>query len=235
MLQFDPKNHLYLLDGQPITGVTTILKVINKPALIGWSANQAVDYIQDKLPTWLQVSPINTEEIEKIFNEARKAHTMKKKKAGDIGTKVHKHIENHIKGEPVEIKNKKEQKMFDKFVEWTTENKVKFLQAERQVYSEKHFFAGTYDLLCEIDGKTWLGDIKTSSNIYPEMFLQTAAYQICEEEMNDIKIDGTIVLNISKTGKLQEKRSISNKQNKEAFLAALTLYRQLQSLENKTL
>ena len=33
-LKFEPKLHAYTLDDKPITGVTTILKIIAKPALI---------------------------------------------------------------------------------------------------------------------------------------------------------------------------------------------------------
>lgn len=238
-LKFEPKLHVYTLDDKPITGVTTILKVIAKPALINWAANMAVDYIQNeikgKTAIELDLFDNNRKSWDDIFNEARKAHYQTRDKAGNIGTIVHKHCENWINGDPVITAIPQELKMVDNFVGWAKENKVKFLQSERQVYSEKYWFCGTYDFLCEIDGKIWLGDIKTSSGIYPDMFFQTAGYQICEEEMGQTKIDGHIILNLKKDGKFNEKRSISNKQNKEAFLSALTLYRALESIKSKTL
>jgi len=240
-LKFEPKLHAYTLDDKPITGVTTILRVVAKPFLIGWAANMAVDYIDKHQVIGHYNMSTKTGSIEfdmgftELLKEARTAHTRTRDKAGDIGTIVHKHCENYINGKQFITAIPQELKMIDHFVGWAKENKVKFLASERQVYSEKYWFAGTYDFLCEIDGKIWLGDIKTSSGIYPEHFFQTAGYQICEEEMNQTKIDGHIILNLKKDGKFNEKRSISNKDNKTAFLSALNLYRIINKVQNTML
>ena len=49
--RFDEEGHKHelLKDGEwkPLIGVTTALSVISKPALIQWSANMAVAYVQD--------------------------------------------------------------------------------------------------------------------------------------------------------------------------------------------
>ena len=99
MLEFNAKQHAYKLDGKPLTGVTTILSVIAKPALINWSANMAVSYIKANLS-----KGIKTGDWDKIFAEAKIAHTKKKEKAGDVGTMAHEWIENYIKGEKKPIK-----------------------------------------------------------------------------------------------------------------------------------
>jgi len=242
-LKFNPKLHAYLLDDKPITGVTTILKVIAKPFLIPWAANMAVDYIKGKTPFYLskeeELIIINLDNFNKALQEAREAHTQKRDKAGDIGKEAHKLCENWIKSKDGNVKKSKSpqvNKMVRNFCEWANKNKVKFIASEKKVFSEKYWFCGTYDFLCEIDKKIWLGDIKTGSGIYPDMFFQTAGYQICEEEMNPkLKIDGHIIVNIKKNGTLLEKRSISNKDNKEAFLSALTLYRIMSKVEGNTL
>lgn len=233
-LEFNEKNHRYTLDEKPVTGVTTILGVIAKPALINWSANMAVDYMCEHIGELLKF-PINKENTDKILKEARKAHCMKRDKAADIGTIAHKQIENWINGDPLDEVDSKVRKMVDNFIGWADKNKVEFLASEKQVYSEKNWFAGTYDFLCKIDGKTYLGDVKTSSGIYPEMFFQCAAYQICEEEMEEVKIDGCVIVNIRKDGTFEEKRSISNETNKEAFLAALKLYRAINKVSGTVL
>ena len=143
---------------------------------------------------------------------------------------------NNAKVHTLLVDNHQLQKMAQNFINWAKKNKVKFLASEKRVYSEKYWFCGTYDFLCEIDKKIWLGDIKTSSGIYPDMFFQTAGYQICEEEMNpDLKIDGHIIVNIKKDGTINEKRSISNEDNKKAFLSALTLCRVINKIEGTTL
>jgi len=235
-LKFNPKLHAYLLDDKPITGVTTILKVIAKPFLIPWAANMAVDYIKNNLK---RDDLITQKDFDLVLDQARKAHTQKRDKAGDIGKEAHKLCENWIKSKDGNVKKSKSpqvNKMVRNFCEWANKNKVKFIASEKKVFSEKYWFCGTYDFLCEIDKKIWLGDIKTGSGIYPDMFFQTAGYQICEEEMNPkLKIDGHIIVNIKKNGTLLEKRSISNKDNKEAFLSALTLYRIMSKVEGNTL
>ena len=86
-----------------------------------------------------------------------------------------------------------------------------------------------YQLSCylaEIDGKTFLGDFKTSSGIYDEMFWQTSAYQYMLQEMEpDTKIDGHIIVNIKKDGKLETKESYAYDTNIKGFLGLLVAYK----------
>ena len=89
---------MYTLDGQRMTGVTTVLSVIAKPALIGWAANMAVDYVKDYIKVHPDVR--GQDQLDKLLvvvEEARTAHTKAKEKAGDVGTLAHKKIEVWIK------------------------------------------------------------------------------------------------------------------------------------------
>ena len=222
MYSFQEKGHKHLWDGKPMTGVTTILSVIAKPALINWAANMAVDYISEQLP-YLQKS--NWGQIEKILEEARKAHTKKKEKAGDIGKTVHAAIEEFIKtGKEPEL-DEQGMKMFNHFKKWKDDNYVGFLESEKHLYSEKLFVGGIVDAVVEIDGKTWIMDVKTGG-VYPEAFYQMAAYQILWEEMGlPQAITGHIVLGLKKDGTFEEKRSVSCEEAKDAFLSAFKLYK----------
>jgi len=67
------------------------------------------------------------------------------------------------------------------------------LYVEHSLVSRKHRFAGTLDLLAEIDGENVIIDLKTSKEVWKEYELQLAAYTImCEE--NGINVDyGMIV------------------------------------------
>src|SRR3990167_5977664 len=149
---FDPKKHLYELDGKPMTGVTTILSVIAKPALIQWAANEAVKYIEEHsehpVGKDYQVSVIT-------LTEAKTAHRKKKEDAGSKGTDVHKEVEGLIQ-DGIDNNNgyifgQSDNEQVKKFIDWATENKVKFLASEKQVYSEIHWLAGTLDFLCVIN------------------------------------------------------------------------------------
>lgn len=231
MYQFDEKQHIHTYDGKPLCGVTTVLGIIAKPALIQWSANEAVKYIEQNLPKFEEVIK-NPACLQTLFQEAKYAHKMKKDKAGDWGTILHKAIENWIKdGKEPALEN--EQKIvFDKFKKWSEDKKVKFLESEKHVWSKELWIGGIADMVIEIDGKKYIADIKTSSGIYDEHFFQMGAYNLCLEEMELHKdIEGYIVINLKKDGTIDFKMAVNMDINKRAFLSALELYKIKQSLQ----
>jgi len=239
-LKFNKWKHIYTLDDKPITGVTTILGVINKPALVKWSANMAVDYIQEK---WYHYDDEEFGIVAPgVFEEARTAFARKRDASANVGTLTHKWVEKLVEGllgakyglpQVLEDmpRDEKIAHMTDKFVKWIKDNKVEFLSSEEQVYSREHWYAGTYDFMCKIDSKVYLGDLKTSSGIYDEMFFQTAAYQLAHEEMGGENVDGNLIVNCKKDGKLDWMASTEYEQNKQAFLGALAIYKRLNELK----
>jgi hypothetical protein len=83
-----------------------------------------------------------------------------------------------------------------------------------------------------MDGKKYIGDIKTSSGIYNEAFFQMGAYDLCLEEMGEhTDIEGYIVINLKKDGKMDLKRADNMGINREAFVHALGLYQIINSLK----
>ena len=68
--------------------------------------------------------------------------------------------------------------------------------------------AGTTDLVLEIKGKKYIGDVKTSSAIYPEHFYQMAGYRAMLEEMGETGFDGSVVIRIGKDGKFNEDKDV---------------------------
>ena len=222
MFEYKEKGHKYFLDGKPMTGVTTILGVIAKPALIQWAANMAVDYAienaidkgtQDEVPYYT----INADTLK----QARTAHAKKKTDAGKKGTDVHALCEDWIKtGALPEEPNEQ----FANFTEWLKTENIKVLESEKRMYHPDLFIAGTCDLVFEKDGKRYVGDIKTSSGIYYEAFIQMAGYSIMLEQMGE-KFDGYCVVNLRKDGKMEVQYRYDMETDKGAFMAALTLYR----------
>src|ERR1035437_9358592 len=77
---FDSKRHIHQLDGKNLNGITTILGVIAKPALIQWSANMACDYILGNSEVGNRDDEIIYKVSEKTVKEARTAHRKKKEK-----------------------------------------------------------------------------------------------------------------------------------------------------------
>lgn len=236
---FNPSNHSYTLDGKRLTGVTTIIGVLDKPALVAWSANTAVDYIKQnselikgQYDNWTYIIQENK------LEEARNAWSQKRDKAGDIGTTIHNAIEEYVKSkinnqpEPILTLLDDARKMFEKFKEWEKEHDVKFLLSEQKLYSEKHWFAGTVDLVVEIKGKKFIADIKTAKDIYTTNYIQMAGYHIALEELGKVKdLEGYIVINLPKEikkngkAKFKEKRIYNTADFRKAFLNCLELYK----------
>ena len=232
--EFDEKKHLYKLNGQAMTGVTTVLGVIAKPMLIQWAATEATKYVASK---WMPDTIYRQSEIEEILDEAKVAHRKKKEEAGEKGTDIHAEVERLIKEAILRTSGQiegyqGELEQIRHFVKWAKDNEVVFRGSEEKIYSKEWFMGGTCDFLCEIGGELWLGDIKTGSGIYPEHFFQCAAYQKMYEEMGLQKnFKGNLILNLRKDGTFEEKRSISNEDNLLAFQSALNLYRVQQKVK----
>ena len=231
---FNKEKHYYELDGKRLYGVTTILSVLAKPALIQWSANMAIDFIQVALNEKLELTP-------ELLKDARNAHRKKKETAGDWGTEMHAWIEKEVKARiskedssllmPTDEKQKE---CAENFLKWIDSNKVTFLESEKHLYSKDLFLGGIVDLVCEIDGQVWIVDVKTGSGIYFEAFWQMGGYELLLKEMGFEKpVTGYIVLNLKKDGTFTERRSISNEDNKKGFLACLDIYRISEKVKNQ--
>ena len=262
---FNKEKHVHALDGKPLTGVTTILSVIAKPMLIQWAANMACDYISNYVAEkWSNSYEAGSDtylaELLPVLKEARTAHRKKKEAAGDWGTDVHSFVEQAIKksmavsGEflyenfndansdefHTQGVNEKIQEVFNHFCNWANQNKVKFLASEKNVWSEKMWVGGICDIICEIDGKRYVGDIKTSSGIYPEHFIQASAYAQMLTEMKEYEpnqnpefetaFDGVVIINLKKDGTFDYQYNYDVEGNFNCFKAALTLYRHLNAI-----
>lgn len=102
--------HVYTLNGVPLKGVTSVLSVIAKPALVQWSADEAVGYMGWLNPkkfsaeecekhlssVWNTLPSLGKDEYLKMLEEARLAHTKKKDTGADLGTVVHKMVEIYV-------------------------------------------------------------------------------------------------------------------------------------------
>ena len=235
--EFHEKAHRHMLDGKRLTGVTTILGVLNKPNLIGWAADMAVDYVKEKAEKTTPKGPYLVSEDS--LEEARKAWSKKRDKAGDWGTIVHAAIEGWIKTgsipekvlvDDIEVEVTKEHKKpVNLFIEWGKDKE--FLESEVHVYSERMFVGGICDIIYKENGKTYLADIKTSSGIYYEAFWQMGGYHLCLEETSEVgEIDGYTVVNLPKKGGINVETNYGLTQNREAFEHCLRIYR----LKNET-
>ncbi len=116
-------------------------------------------------------------------------------KAGDEGTEAHIAIDTLIRGDSVctlEMPDKVK-RCVKAFLDWVEEFNPIFLESEKMVVNHEYNFAGTRDLLCELDyekGKNkykgvYCIDYKTSSGVHDSHRIQNAAYWSCGKKSTD--------------------------------------------------
>jgi len=120
-------------------------------------------------------------------------------------------------------------KAFLKFVKDHPE--VEFRHSEAEVYSFVHGYAGTLDIIAEIDGKPHVMDIKTKAkNIYKAYdseLVQCRAYALAAQEMGVIdESAGTAIIILKPNGLYTyDQRSVTE----ELWLGTLKLYNLLEA------
>lgn len=193
--------------GDRVPSVTTILGILNKPALIDWAWKCGLEGLDYKAV---------------------------RDNAGDIGTLAHYLILCDIKGEkpdtseysPADV-NKAETCLL-KYWEWRKTTPIKPLLAEYSLVSEQYKYGGTLDLFGQReDTKEFvLVDFKTGKAIYNEYFYQLAAYETLLAE-NGHSWDKTMVLRIGRDeAEGFEVRDIGNlDKHFELFKHCLNIYR----------
>lgn len=179
--------HVELHSGETVRleRFSTLKSLLEKDALIQWSANQAVEHV-DRM--WDLEEEYPQAYKDKVLSQARKAWMDNRDQKGSWGTQAHKIVERYLgTGEwpadwseiPTPVQNSV--RLFSDF--WKTA-KLKCIGVEKYVYNMPLAYAGRLDwLLVNEAGETGVGDLKTSDNIYPEMLIQIVAYSFALIEL----------------------------------------------------
>ena len=172
------------------------------------------------------------------------------KKAADEGTLVHNLIEQYLLGKKVDLMENdnpkydiKVWKMFLRFVEFWETTKAELVETEVFLYSDSLNIAGTCDLVCKINDKLWVIDVKTSNQLQTTYDVQAAVYSRCFEECYDQKVDNVGILWLKapkrgpKKGSLQGKgwEVYESKRTQDENLEIYKHVRALFDLENPNL
>lgn len=229
-LTFDPVKHKYFANGELVQGVTTLLKVINKPALVPWAAKMSAEYIERNLTPG---KPLDEVEIKNLVTGCKDAHRLKTEKAADIGSIAHQWCEDYVKGlNPVTPVNEDLKAITDAFLRFLDEYDIEPVRAERKLYSRNLRVAGTTDLIAMFRGGLAILDYKTSaSGIWNEAFIQLGAYSMMYAEETTQQADVHVVVNINKKGELNVGICEKVARSEEAFFHAVELNRALASVE----
>lgn len=162
----------YTRDGTLVPGVTTIVGLLNKPALITWANKLGLEGI----------------DANKYVD-----------KAANIGTCAHYLVQCHLSGEEPDLSNFTPQEVtaaknsLQKYFEWEKQFEIIPLLLETPLVSEQYQFGGTIDCYAKLNGKPWLIDFKTGRALYDEMFIQVAAYNTLLHE-NGYSVEGGVAI-----------------------------------------
>ena len=194
--------------GELVPGVTTIVSVLNKPALVNWANRLGLEGIQ----------------VGKYVDDK-----------ADIGTLAHAMIIAEITGEEISVdldeyslaQRDAAENACLSFFEWQKKHKLEVVAAEKSLVSERRGFGGTFDIYGICDGKRELIDLKTGSGIYEEHWIQCGGYTILLEE-HGWPVDSIRILNIPRAESenfAEQTASKSVRQYAEAlFLECLEVY-----------
>ena len=202
----------YKIDGLELPTVTTIISNCSDKsgALTQWAANMCVEWIKQNCQF---LEPRNDVWIvaEDNLNDARFNFRNVSQTALDIGSAVHQSIEDYLMTGKDPQKTKEDDRIlagFVAFLEWMDENHVEVIGVEETVRGD--FWAGTLDLLCNLNGVVYVIDFKTSKAIYPaDMGPQIAAYRSAydrDEFMTIADVEGSAIIRLDKeTGEFEFK------------------------------
>lgn len=176
------------LDGSVVPGVTTVLKKLDKPAIVQWAVDNTAAFAVANIDALLS----RTEEQGYGFlrwywkrdalagdaSDIRNYSQGVLNDAAELGTLVHDWIAAdhgacpypNVDGAPAyfwEMVNE-----WDKFKQ---EHEIVPILTEETFWSHSYGYAGTADALWMIDGVPTLLDVKTSRNTWDEHYMQLAA------------------------------------------------------------
>lgn len=163
-------------DNLIVPGVTTVLNILNKPALVKWANNLGLQGIDSS----------------KYVSET-----------AQIGTLAHYIIECHIKQVEPDLSDYSQTQIDQasnaviKFFDWEEENNPGYILSELPLVSDKYQFGGTIDCYCILNDKHTLLDFKTSKALYSEHKTQVCAYAVLLVE-NGYQLDDVRILRIGR-------------------------------------
>lgn len=202
-----------LEDGTRVPSVTTIIGILDKPAIVHWAWQQGVAGL----------------DYRKVRDESALT-----------GTLVHYLALCKLKGEEPDLSDYSPneitaaQASVDKLEVWLGQHKIEPILLETPLVSETYKFGGTMDFYGKIDGRLAMRDFKTGKDVYIESYYQLAAYNtlIMENGYEPAESLGVILLSKDPADDLYERIVKQPNECFDIFLACHQIY-ELQKIVRK--
>lgn len=249
-VEFDSRYHRYLVTVPGVCdrlfqpSVTSVLKMKDKSeALTKWAVNCFESKAKEYLGQIKDESLLTKELVAAILESSKENYRSVKEEAADIGTAVHGALEATIKSRaglcpsptlPLVSVEGMTQDMVDMAnaaifagIKYFDSHRIRLVQSESPRWSATYGYIGTGDLIAEIDGRLSVLDFKTGKRLYPEVFLQLAAYQMAYQEEFKAQIVQRVGLSVRRDGGLDDlvRDNMTLEADFACFLALLTAWR----------
>lgn len=169
-------------DGKRCPGVTTVIGVLDKPALLTWASRAAIDAVEQAIANLGDGEPLTSAALD----ELRKTppYELLRDKAADSGTYAHAIVAARLKEQEdpdpplvmLEEDVKAAKLCAARAVDWIRKAGMKIVAVEEAMVSERWRVGGTPDLIAVVNGTLAVVDLKTGKRAYDEVIIQLAAY-----------------------------------------------------------
>ena len=184
-LDFDAGAHKYTVTDskgtRTVPSVTTILSTIDKSGpLTQWAANMTSEYIKAAIRPGMRYDEI---QLGEIIEQARFNFRTVSRGAKTIGQLAHEWVEAHLRARwggqelPLPI-NEQAKSACQAAAAWIAAH-FKPLSMEHRLYSRECEYAGTLDVMGDVDGELAIVDQKAAGAIYREFRLQVRGLRLC--------------------------------------------------------
>ena len=171
-------------DNGIVPGVTTVVGLLAKPALVNWANKMGLDGLDSS----------------KIADDTAAS-----------GTLAHRIITDRLQGFETDFSDYDHKQIetarwsVKSWDAWSQGKKIELIFTEAPLVSEIYRYGGTCDIYAKVNGARDLIDLKSGSGLYPEFNIQVSAYRQLLEE-NGHKVERVRILNIprSKTSTFHE-------------------------------
>lgn len=241
------EHHEYIHAGVTYPGVTSVLKVIDKPALIPWAARQAAEaalQLHEGGTLAPMIASVGREgAVKAIANRAN----WQKDEAAALGSAVHHWADQMITGAALPDLSPTAQLYAKNYADWWQRSGWRLRVSEAVILSPGDGadsfggWGGTFDLLAyDEEDRTVLADIKTGSGVYRETILQLTAYGMAQyvsrlggaELWPMVTPDRYVVIHVTRDGVRPVEVSIGRAE-RYAWLACLSLWNWTKTVKGK--
>ena len=208
-------------EGERLPSVTTILGILQKPALLEWAWKLGMEGIDYK----------------KVRDQT-----------ADIGKLAHYMIMCHFKGEEPDLSEyaphdiDKAENCLIKFWDWEESHTIEPILIEEPLINDVYRYGGTPDMLARVDGEITIVDYKTGKGLYPEYYYQMGGYYRLitdARELSDAIITQGRIIRIGRDETEGFEEAVIGRDtlkiNSEIFLSCLDLYNKIKVSKRKSL